>query len=184
LACANRHRIDHDRASDGLWTRLDVTVGLWKFLERLFRRSPTLSQRTRRDGHQRAGQVTVVLGAISRTHAISAERSALATTAPRPVAADNSGRLKGFRRRSGRDISFRVQSWARLQWFPVSRYHLLDAESEPAYPQKTSARLFSLPRYPLFTGADGCMESYGGLGEKPSQSTRVSKLELTLLLVL
>src|ERR1039458_1932360 len=34
LACANRHGLDHDRASDGLWTRLDVTICLWKFLRR------------------------------------------------------------------------------------------------------------------------------------------------------
>jgi mRNA-degrading endonuclease toxin of MazEF toxin-antitoxin module len=29
-ASANRHGLDHDRASDGLWTRSDVTVGVWK----------------------------------------------------------------------------------------------------------------------------------------------------------
>jgi len=33
LASAKRHGLDHLRANDGLWTRLDVTVGLWKFLE-------------------------------------------------------------------------------------------------------------------------------------------------------
>jgi hypothetical protein len=27
---ASRHSLDHDRVRDGLWTRLDVTVGLWK----------------------------------------------------------------------------------------------------------------------------------------------------------
>jgi hypothetical protein len=50
LACANCHGLDHDRASIGVWTRLDVTVGLWKFLGRSFRRGPALSRRTPKDG--------------------------------------------------------------------------------------------------------------------------------------
>ena len=29
MACVNRHGLDHDGASDGLWTRMDVTSGLW-----------------------------------------------------------------------------------------------------------------------------------------------------------
>jgi hypothetical protein len=33
LGHANRHGLDHDRASNGLWTRLDVTVRLWRILE-------------------------------------------------------------------------------------------------------------------------------------------------------
>jgi hypothetical protein len=35
LGYTNRHCLDHDRASDGLWTRLDVTVGLWNVLSRV-----------------------------------------------------------------------------------------------------------------------------------------------------
>src|SRR5579863_4397661 len=35
LACANRYGLEHHCAWDGLWTRLDVTLGLWKFLERV-----------------------------------------------------------------------------------------------------------------------------------------------------
>jgi len=34
LGSPDRHGLDHDRASDGLWTRSDVTIGLWKLLRR------------------------------------------------------------------------------------------------------------------------------------------------------
>jgi len=36
LASADCHGLDHHRAWDGLWTRLDVTVRLWKFLQACF----------------------------------------------------------------------------------------------------------------------------------------------------
>jgi len=41
-ASADRHGLDHDRATDGLWTRLDVTVGLVEF-----RPSPLLAKAAR-----------------------------------------------------------------------------------------------------------------------------------------
>ena len=38
LAFANRHCLDHDRANDGVWTRLNVTRGLWKLFSERGRR--------------------------------------------------------------------------------------------------------------------------------------------------
>jgi hypothetical protein len=35
LASANRHGLDHDRAANRLWTRLDVTTGLWIWMVRI-----------------------------------------------------------------------------------------------------------------------------------------------------
>jgi hypothetical protein len=36
LACANRRGLEHDRATDGVWTRLDLTMGVWKFFGGVF----------------------------------------------------------------------------------------------------------------------------------------------------
>jgi hypothetical protein len=49
LASANRQGLDHDRASDGLWTRLDVTTCLWK----CFRVVPPPAARYLRDERER-----------------------------------------------------------------------------------------------------------------------------------